>query len=322
VATVGVALIGAGPWGRTLARALRQVEAAQLRWLCERDDARRALAGENNPGVGLTASLDEVLADPGVTAVAVAVESPQHHAVGMRVLAAGRHLLMEKPLAMAAPDAGALVEAAAAQARVLTVGHLLLHHPAVRRAKQLLDGGLLGTAHYLTTNRISAGPPRAPGSAWWALAPHDVSLALHLFGERPLTVSATAGAYAARDHDGAAFATLQFADGRIAHLHVARHGAETQRRSTLAGTRATLTFDELDTAHPLRLTRDGSASTAVESIPIDAVDPLRSQCAHFIACASRDDVTGGNGAHGLDVVRVLAAGEASMRAGGAPVSTR
>src|SRR6478735_9007241 len=240
MAAVGVALIGAGPWGRTLARALGLVNTAELRWLCERDEARRAQAGAAHPGVRLTASLDEALADPGVAAVAVAVDSPQHHAVGMRVLAADRHLLMEKPLALAAADAGALVDAAAARARVLTVGHLLLHHPAVRRAKQLLDDGVLGTAQYFTTTRVSAGPPRAPGSAWWALAPHDVSLALHLYGATPVTVSATAGAYAAPDQDGAAFATLQFADGRLAHLHVARYAAETQRCSLLAGTRATL----------------------------------------------------------------------------------
>jgi predicted dehydrogenase len=316
--SVGVALVGAGPWGRTLARALGQVEAAELRWLCERDDARRAQVGAAHPGVRLTASLDDALADPAVSAVAVAVESPQHHAVGMRVLAADRHLLMEKPLALAAADAASLVAAAAARARVLTVGHLLLHHPAVRRAKQLLDGGALGTARYLATSRVSAGPPRAPGSAWWALAPHDVSLALYLYGAAPVTVSATGGAYAAPGEDGAAFATLAFAGGRTAHLQVARYGGETGRRSTLAGTRGTLTFDELDPARPLCLHRPG-AEPAVEVVPVDLVDPLRAQCDHFIACAARGDVAGGNGAHAQAVVRVLAAGEASMRAGGAPV---
>jgi predicted dehydrogenase len=323
VATVGIALVGAGPWGRTLARALGAIETARLRWVCERDDARRAEVGAGHPGVGLTPALDEVLADPAVSAVAVAVDSPQHHAVGLQVLAAGRHLLMEKPLALTSADAAELVATAAAGARVLTVGHLLLHHPAVRRAKQLLDDGALGTVQYLTTTRVSAGPPRAPGSAWWALAPHDVSLALHLYGATPAAVSATGGAYAAPDQDGAAFATLRFTDGRIAHVQVARYGGETQRRSVLAGTRGTLTFDERAPAQPLRLHQPGAdPAVAGDVVPVELVDPLRAQCAHFIACAENGDVAGGNGAHARAVVQVLAAGEVSMRAGGAPIEVR
>jgi predicted dehydrogenase len=316
VRAVGIALVGCGPWGRTLARALAGVKSARLRWLCERDDARRAQAGAAHPGVGLTASLDEVLADPDVGAVAVAVDSPQHHAVGMRVLAADRHLLMEKPMALYPADADELTAEAAARARVLTVGHLLLHHPAVRRAKQLVDEGALGAVQYLTTTRLSPGPPRAPGSTWWALAPHDVSLVLHFFGAMPVTVSATGAAYAAPGHDGAAFATLRFADGRAAHLEVARFAPEKQRRCVIAGAARTLSFDELDQAGPLRLHGPGPALDLTAPEPSD---PLGAQCAHFVACAARDDVTGGNGAHARAVVQVLAAGQQSMRAGGAPV---
>ncbi len=320
--SVGIALVGAGPWGRTLARVLAGVESARLRWLCEQDDARRAQAGTAHPAARVTASLDEVLADPEVTAVAVAVDSPRHHDVGMRVLAANRHLLMEKPLALTAADAGALVAAAAARARVLTVGHLLLHHPAVRQAKLLVDEGALGPVRYLTTTRVTPGPPRAPGSAWWALAPHDVSLVMHLYGATPLTVSATAGAFAASGHDGAAFATLGFPDGRIAHLHVGRFAPQAQRRCVVAGERRSLTFDELDPVHPLRVHRPGErpGETLADAVPITAtVDPLEAQCAHFVACAARDDVAGGNGAHARAVVQVLAAGERSMRSGGVPV---
>jgi predicted dehydrogenase len=275
-------------------------------------------AGRHPAGSRLTASLDEVLADPEVTAVAVAVDSPRHHAVGMRVLAANRHLLIEKPLALTPSDAGELVTAA--RARVLTVGHLLLHHPAVRRGKQLIDEGALGTVQYATTTRVSPGPPRAPGSTWWALAPHDVSLVLHLFGATPVTVSATAAAFTTSGHDSAAFATLRFSDGRVAQLSVARFAPETQRRCVVAGDRRALTFDELDDARPLRLHDPGDRTghAAVE-VP-RAVDALSAQCAHFIACAARGDVAGGNGLHARAVVQVLAAGEASMRAGGAPVA--
>jgi predicted dehydrogenase len=318
MSTVGIALIGAGPWGRTLARALAGIETAELRWVCERDDTRRGLVASAHPRVPVTSDLDEVLADPAVTAVAVAVDSPGHHTVGMKVLTANRHLLMEKPLALAPRDAGALIATAAARSRVLTVGHLLLHHPAVERARQLVEAGALGAVQYLQTTRVSAGPPRAPGSTWWTLAPHDVSLALHLLGATPATVSATGGAYAAPGEDGVANATLRFTDGRIAQISVARYAPTKERRCVIAGGRRTLTFDELDQAQPLLLR--GPGDTAGEAVAVgDAIDPLRAQCAHFVACAARGDVAGGNGSHAHAVVEVLAAGEASMRAGGVPI---
>ena len=115
----------------------------------------------------------------------MAVDSPRHHAVGLRVLAADRHLLVEKPLALSVADAArAESRGAGAPARVLTVGHLLLHHPAVRRAQQLIADGALGEPLWFEAARVGAGTAARPGSAWWALAPHDVSLALHLFDAR------------------------------------------------------------------------------------------------------------------------------------------
>jgi predicted dehydrogenase len=314
---VGVALVGAGPWGLTLARAFARLPDAELRWICEVSDDRRAAAAAAHPGTRTTGDLDDVLADRDVEAVVVAVDSAQHHAVAIRVLQANRHAFVEKPLALSALDAAALHAAAARRHRVLTVGHLLLHHPAVRRARQIVAEGALGEPLYFESTRETVGAPRTAGSAWWALAPHDVSLAIDLFGAVPITVSATGGAFDGGHHDGVASAVLRFADARTAHVRVARFAAERTRRMSIAGKRRTLTFDELSQAHPLHVLEPGTAAPI--RIPVDTVDPLLAQCLHFVACARRGDASGGNGAHAAAVVRVLEAGSRSMSAAGAPV---
>src|SRR5262245_33821065 len=141
---IRITVVGAGPWGLTLTRAFARLPQVQVRWICELDDDRRARAGSAHPDARLTAELDDALGDPEVDAVIVAVEPERHHPVGMRALAAGKHLYIEKPLALTARDAEALCAAAGARDRVLTVGHLLLHHPAVVRARQIVTEGLLG----------------------------------------------------------------------------------------------------------------------------------------------------------------------------------
>lgn len=314
---VGVALVGAGPWGLTLGRAAVRLPEVELRWICELDPERRALAAAIAPGARLTQELDEVLADPGVAAALVAVDSPRHHPVGLRVLRADRHLLVEKPMALTVADAAELSALADARQRILAVGHLLLHHPAVRRARQLIADGVLGESLWLETTRLAPGTARSGGSAWWTLAPHDVSLALHLFGAVPFKVTAIGrsqgGADGPEAPDRVAWVTLHFSDGRLAHIHVARLAVEKRRGFSVVGTRRALTFDELAPERELRL--HGPA----ETIHIDAADALSAQCLHFVTGVARGDPSAGNSAHALAVVRVLEAGTRSMRAGGAPV---
>jgi predicted dehydrogenase len=276
--------------------------------VCDLDEERRARAGTVHPDARVTADLDDALRDSEVAAVVVAVDPERHHAVAARALAAGKHLFVEKPLALSAHDADALRAAASARGLILSVGHLLLHHPAIPRAQQILVEGMLGEPLTFRSRRATPGAPRRPGSAWWALAPHDVSLALHLFGGRPTAVSATG-------EENAASATLDFAGNRTAHIEVARFAPRKWRATTIAGPNGTLTFDELAPAgQTLRLWTPRAGSVV---LPCDQVDALRAQCLDFVGRIVRRDAHADNGAHGVDVVAVLEAGERSMRHGGA-----
>ena len=293
-----------------------------LRWICELDPARRSEAAGIAPGARLTGKLDEVLADAGVAATFVAVDSARHHPVGLRVLQADRHLMVEKPLALTVADASELSELAEARRRVLAVGHLLLHHPAVRRARKLIADGALGETLWLEAARLAPGPARTVGSVWWTLAPHDVSLALHLLDAVPTRVTAVGGAGRAPGEETVVWATLHFDDGRLAHLHAARQAAEKRRGFSIVGTARALTFDELGAGggalHLHDPTRAGSGAHP-DAVPVDVIDALGAQCRHFVSSVARGDTGAGNGAHALAVVRVLEAGARSMRAGGAPI---
>src|SRR4051794_32221066 len=243
--SVGIAVIGAGPWGVTLTGAFAKLPDAEVRWICELDEERRLRAGAMYPGVHLTSDADEALRDPAVKAVVVAGDPARHHPGGMRALAANKHLFVEKPLALTVRDAEEMDATARARDLVLAVGHLLLYHPAIARAQQIVDKGRLGDPLELTTYRTTPGAPRRLGSAWWALAPHDVSLALRLFGELPAVVTAKGDASGRAMEDNAATAALSFSSGRTARVHVARHAAGKRRDMTIRGPHADLTFDEL-----------------------------------------------------------------------------
>jgi predicted dehydrogenase len=313
---IALAVIGAGPWGLTLANAFASLPQATVRWICELDERRRARASAAHPDARVTAALDEALSDGDVTGVVVAVEPARHHPIAMRALEADKHVFVEKPLALSARDAEQLCATAAARHRVLSVGHLLRHHPAVQRAREIAGQGQLGEPLTFVSRRVTPGPPRTLGSAWWALAPHDVSLALHLFGDVPTTVSVSGGAWGQAQEDNVATAVLRFAGGGAAHVHVARFAPCKRRETTIAGPSATLTFDELAAAdQSLRLWTPQQGEIVV---PVDGADALRAQCLDFAVRAASDHHGGDDGGHALDVVRVLEDGQRSMRQHGKP----
>ncbi|MFL5304568.1 MAG: Gfo/Idh/MocA family protein, partial [Polyangia bacterium] len=224
------------------------------------------------------------------------------------------------PMAMTVAHAAELSALAKAGGRVLSVGHLLLHDPAVRRAREMVAAGAIGEPLWLESSRLATGAARSPGGAWWTLAPHDVSLALHFFGEVPEQVTAVGRGEPAEVEETVVWATLQFASGRLAHIHVARHALARQRTFTIVGTQRSLVVDELG-PEPLTLSppRERPRDPG-QAIPIDRGDALAGQCLQFISAVSRRDPTAANGAHGLQVVKVLEAGADSMRRRGTPVA--
>ena len=327
-----VALIGLGPWGRRLARAFSRARRCRLVAVCDTDEARlnSPLSDLGGPLASRrVASPSAILRDPAVDAVVLATPPRTHAALGAAVLDAGKHLFVEKPMAMSQLEAGAMLRAARRRSRRGMVGHLLLYHPAVTEMIRAAASGELGDIQTVVTHRAS--PPRADRAegAWWTLGPHDVSLACHLLAGQPLGVSAR---FYRRGElpEHRAQARFDFPAGRTAVL-CTRFRNGRARRVALVGSRRTLVFDDNWPSCRLRLyeTPGGACSSIarvdalargpiVRMPPLPDGEPLAIEVQHFVdglldGAPFRSDLD-----EGLSVVAWLEAAEKASVASGAP----
>ena len=242
---------------------------------------------------------------------------PTHADLAVRVLEAGKHCFVEKPLAQSVADAERAVAAADRAGRTLMVGHLLQYHPGIARLKQLVDDGELGEIRYIYGNRLNLGKLRADENALWSLGAHDVSVLLHLAGEEPSDVSARGESYMNPGVEDVVFAFMRFPSGLAAHLHLSWLDPHKERRFTVVGATRMATFDDMAVEGKLTVYDKGfdeNTSTYGEYITrsgdiwspaFSNAEPLRLECAHFIEAIASGTAPLSDGESGLRVVRVL-----------------
>jgi predicted dehydrogenase len=327
MSTVRVGVAGLGYWGPNLARNMAAIDGAQLTWLCDGDPQALARVAAQHPGVQGTGELEDLLADETLDAVVLATPVPTHAELAVRVLQAGKHCFVEKPLATSAADAERAVAAAAAADRILMVGHLLEYHPAVERLRALIDEGEVGELYYLYGNRLNLGKLRADENALWSLGAHDVSVALHLIGEEPVECVAHGASYVREGVQDVVFCFLRFPSGVVAHLHLSWLDPHKERRLTVVGAKRMITFDDMVLEGKLTLYDKGfdedthtwgeyiARSGDIYSPRLPNSEPLRLECAHFIDCIREGRTPRSDGASGLRVVRVLEQLQQSLDAG-------
>jgi predicted dehydrogenase len=316
-ATVTVGVVGLGYWGPNLARNFASLPDCELRWACDPSDEARRRMGASLPGVRLTAELDDLLADPELDCVVLATPVPSHAQLAIRVLEAGKHCLVEKPLAQSVADAERVVAAAQRAERLLMVGHLLEYHPGVRKLADIAASGRLGDVHYIYSKRLNLGQLRADENALWSLGAHDVSVVLRLAGEDPDQMEARGECYMRDGVEDVVFCFLRFPSGLSAHLHLSWLDPHKERRFTVVGSEQMATFDDMElerkvtvydkgfdpsaTGYGEYITRSGDAW----SPRLPSTEPLRLECEHFVQCVREDRAPDSDGHSGLRVVRVL-----------------
>jgi predicted dehydrogenase len=327
---VSIGVVGLGYWGPNLARNFDALPSATLRWCCDADEAIRARYAAQYPQTRFTAELDDLLGDPELDAIVLATPVPTHAALAVRVLQAGKHCFVEKPLAQSAADAEAAVAAAQRAGRVLMVGHLLEYHPAVTKLKEIADAGELGAIHYIYSNRLNLGRLRADENALWSLGAHDISVILRLAGEEPHEVSARGEAYMRPGVEDVVFAFMRFPSGLAAHLHLSWLDPHKERRFTVVGSRRMATFDDMDLERKVTVYDKGydepagsygeyiTRSGDIWSPRIANREPLRLECEHFVECVREGRRPRSDGEAGLRVVRVLDALQRSLDASRRP----
>jgi predicted dehydrogenase len=332
---VRIAVVGAGAWGINHVRSFGRTRGAELVLVCDAAEAALERAGSLAPRARRTRRFEEVLEAGEVDAVALATPARDHAEQVRRALAAGKHVFVEKPLALSAAEAEAAEREAAAAGRVLMVGHLMLYHPAVRRLRELIAGGELGKILYVYAVRVNLGRLRRDENALWSLGPHDVSVILHLLDEEPVSVSARGGAYLQKDIADVVFVNMRFGSGVMAQIQLSWLDPRKERRLTLVGSQKMVEFDDVHPVEKLRIYDKGydrppsftefgeylSIRSGDIHIPrVDTTEPLEVECRHFVDCVAggRTPLTDGRSA--VRVVKILAAAQRSAELDGAPVA--
>jgi predicted dehydrogenase len=329
-----IAVLGAGAWGVNHIRVLASERACELVAVADPDPAVAERVRAIAPDVAIAPDPDRILADRTIDAVVIATPAPTHAHLAAAAMRAGKHALIEKPLALSVRDARALVALADERDVVGMVGHLMVFHPAVVRLRELMTSGALGELHYLHSTRVNLGRIRQDENALWSFGPHDLSMIDTLLGTMPVSAAARGQCVLQPTVEDVVFLTLRYATGFMAHVHLSWLSPRKERRLTLVCSRQMVEFDDVAT-DKLRIYDKGydRPPTFTEyaqyltlrngdvRIPqLQMEEPLRLQLRHFIDCVQnrRRPVT--DLASGLRVTQILEAAQQSLALDGVPVA--
>jgi len=318
---INLALIGAGHWGKNLARVFHEL--GILKTICESSEEILLNNAAKYPGITTTSSSAEVLASPDINAVAIATPAEQHYSLAKKALLADKHVFVEKPLSMTVQEGEDLVQIAKKQGKVLFVGHILQYHSAVQTVKKMLQEGELGKLQYIYSNRLNLGKIRREENILWSFAPHDISVILSLAGEEPVDVTATGTNILHPEIADTTITNMKFPSGIGAHIFVSWLHPFKEQKMVIIGDRKMVVFD--DTApveqklviypHQIFWKSGIPVPEKKDGTPIDLTDiweePLESEGRAFIdAINGKPALT--DGAEGLRVLKVLQRAQKSM----------
>jgi predicted dehydrogenase len=330
---VRVGVVGVGYWGPNLVRNLVEHEGAQVAYVCDRDQAALDRVTRRFPWLRTTTAYDLVLGDNEVDAIAIATPVSTHGFLARDALRAGKHVLVEKPLAASAAEALDLLELARRRDLVLMPGHTFLYSPPVNLVGEYIASGELGEIFFISTSRVNLGLHQPDVSVAWDLAPHDFSILRYWLGERPTTVNAISRCCIIPSVPDIAFVNLGFPSGTIAHVELSWLAPSKLRRTTVVGSRKMVVYDDTS-SEPVRLFDSGAAlrdpqsfgeyrmtyrTGSIISPRVEPIEPLLMEVGDFVQSVRTGCAPRSNAELGLDVVLTIEAAERSLAAGGVPV---
>jgi predicted dehydrogenase len=333
---VGVAVVGLGYWGPNLLRVLGDNLDAKVRWICDLDSERLAKYRRRHPGARVTKRIERVLADPAVDAVIIATPVHTHFELAAQVLAAGKHVFVEKPLASSSALADELAAMAVEKDRVLMCGHTFLYSPPVRAIKRMISEGKLGDIYFVSSSRVNLGLHQRDVSVIWDLGPHDFSILLYWLSEMPTTVRAIGRDSIVKGIPDVAFVTMTFASGIVANVELSWLAPSKLRRTVLVGSESMVIYDD-GAPEPVRLFDRGVVyrdpetfgeyhlsyrSGDVISPRIESYEPLSLELSDFITAIREGNRMEFHTTIARSVVRLVDAADHSLRLGGTEVSLK
>lgn len=329
---IGIGVIGYGYWGPNLVRNFSEAPGAKLIGISDVRPERIAEAARRYPAGQATESYTDLLIDTKIDAVAIATPVSTHFKLTMEALQAGKHVLVEKPLASSSEQAKQLIEEAERLNRVLMVDHTFVYTGAVRKIRELVAAGALGDIYYYDAVRVNLGLFQHDVNVIWDLAVHDLSILDFVIADTPVAVSATGVSHIAGQPENIAYMTLFFAGSRIAHLHVNWLAPVKVRRTLIGGSERMIVYDDIEPSEKVKVYDKGVAlSPAREEVyellvsyrsgdmwapKLDQTEGLQTEARHFLDCIQHQRRPETDGLAGLRIVRLLEAAETSMRARG------
>jgi predicted dehydrogenase len=336
VITVGV--IGYGYWGPNLVRNFVETAGARVAWVTDVRPERLPLVTARYPTIRVSTDYRDILNDPAVDAVAIATPVSSHFELGLAAITAGKHVLLEKPMASSSDEATRLIAEADSRALTLMVDHTFVYTPAVQKMRELTRDGQLGDIYYYDSVRINLGLFQHDVNVLWDLAVHDLSIMDFVLGRQPVAVSATGLAHVPGEPENIAYMTMFFDGDLIAHVHANWLAPVKVRRTLLGGSRRMVIFDDLEASEKIKVYDRGiSVNSSQEKkyqmligyrtgdmwAPQLAIrEALQAETAHFVDCIANQKTPVTDGAAGLRVVRLLEAATQSMKSQGALVAIR
>jgi predicted dehydrogenase len=329
-----MAVVGYGYWGPNLVRNIIDRPELELAALCERDPERAAAFTCRVPGVPWIDDFDRVLDDPEIDAVVIATPPRTHHRLARMALEAGKHVMVEKPLATCTVDARNLIDTAQANGLVLMPGHTFVYSPAVNKVRDLIRSDELGEVYFVTSSRMNLGKYQQDGVIC-DLAPHDLSILLYWL-ERPVVqVAASARTVFQADVPETAFLTLTFEGGTSANIQISWLAPRKVRQMVLVGSRRMVQYDDTVSDEPIRVYDRGMEFSPPENFGeyqlsyrsgdivaprLDAAEPLGLELQDFARAIHTGQRPRSHAELGYEIVAVIEAAEASLRCGGAPIA--
>lgn len=329
---IRVGIIGIGYWGPNLVRNFVAIPDANVVVVADTKPERLVHIKSLYPEINTTENYREFFGLD-LDAVVIATPPATHYPIAKDCLEHGLHTFVEKPITLNSADALTLIDLAQKQHVKLMVGHTFEYNPAVRKIKEFIDNGDLGSIHYINTERLNLGLFQSDLDVLWDLAPHDISILIYILGMEPIQVSASGGECIFKGKYDIAFLHLVFPENIIAHVHVSWLDPCKTRRTTVVGSKKMLVYDDVESLEKIRIYDKGVEKPPYTDsygefrcsyrygdvvIPyIQFTEPLRIECQHFIDCIKREDqkpLSCGN--DGLKVVRILEAAEKSIQNGG------
>jgi predicted dehydrogenase len=327
-----VAVVGCGYWGQNLLRNFCELEEAEVVIACDFDSRALVRAKRRYPTLEVSQNYKDVLADPRVEAVVLATPVSTHYPFAQQALQAGKHVLVEKPLAQTSREVQDLIQLAERMGKTLMVDHTFLYTGAVRRMKQLVDSGEIGDLLYFDSVRISLGLVQSDINVLWDLGPHDLSIMDYLCNREPISISATGVNHLETPYQNIAYVTVQFAGNLIAHFHLNWLAPVKVRRTLVGGSKKMIVYDDMENSEKVRvydkgITQNHDPERREKMLTgyrngdmlapnLEGTEALRLMAREFVTSIAEKRAPLSDGYAGLRIVRMLEAAQASIEQNG------